>query len=307
MGSFIFIILGVSLIFIEPDCQGQGFIRVSEPKMKRKDNLVYITYDFLNGQPTDTFNVTVDISDAFGNSIHESALSGDIGNDVMGGENKTIVWNLNVDRIYMEDDISVKILAQNRLPVPKSKLILISEIPLVEDNAEEGEAPTLSEEAPTVTEEAPTVTEEVPILSGEASVKNFSRSGIVIQSLVFPGLGLSRVKSKPHWLKGLAGYGCLAGSIVYKNKANEMRTEYNAAIEPDWKTFYYDVSVWQDNISKAFVAGAIVIWASDFIWTIAGTSELNKVQVYGDFTGISLGTGIEQTCFVPTVRLKCSF
>ena len=286
MRSLIFIILGVSLIFIEPDCQGQEFIRVSEPKMKRKDNLVYISYDFLNGQPTDTFNVAVDISDVFGNSIHESALSGDIGNNVMGGENKIIVWNLNVDRIYMEDDINVKILAQNRLPVPKSKLILISEIPLVEDTAEEGEPSTVSR---------------------EASIKNFSRSGIIIQSLVFPGLGLSRVKSKPHWLRGLAGYGCLAGSIVYKNKADEMRTEYNAAIEPDWKTYYYDVSVWQDNISKVFVASAIAIWASDFIWTLAGTSELKRVQVYGDLSGISLGAGIEPLCFIPTVRLKYTF
>ncbi len=49
--------------------------------------------------------------------------------------------------------------------------------------------------------------------------RTFSRVGIAIQSLVIPGLGLSRTTGNPHWLKGVVGYSCIGGSILFNKMA----------------------------------------------------------------------------------------
>ena len=265
--------------------------------MNRKNNLVYITYDFLNGQPTDTFNVAADISDVFGNRVHESALSGDIGNNVSGGEMKTIIWNLNVDRIYMEDDIDVQILARNRLPPGNSRLILISENPSVEFIPEKSEVPKSSAETSVKR-------------SAETTVKSFSRSGIVIQSLVLPGLGLSRVKRKPHWLRGLAGYGCLAGSIYFNqeaiNKLNDISNsnKYGSFEE---REDLFARAITMDEYSEWLAYAAISIWVIDFIWTVAGSSELSKNSAFQDLEGFSIKGGLDPLTYAPTLGITYRF
>jgi len=55
---------------------------------------------------------------------------------------------------------------------------------------------------------------------------SLNKAGIIFRSVAFPGLGLSRLKGGPHWLKGLAGYGCIAGSIVLNNMAYNTNLKY---------------------------------------------------------------------------------
>ena len=105
----------------------------------------------------------------------------------------------------------------------------------------------------------------------------------------------------------MVGYACVAGSMVFYSKAKESRDQYIAATTSDWQTYYNDKSVFQFNISKALAAGAVVIWVSDLIWTVAGTSKLKKRPLYGNFNGISISTDIEPLCFAPMVRLRYTF
>jgi hypothetical protein len=46
-----------------------------------------------------------------------------------------------------------------------------------------------------------------------------TRTSLVFKSLVFPGWGLTNLKKKPHWIKGLAAYGCVAGSAYLNRQA----------------------------------------------------------------------------------------
>ncbi|UCG27928.1 MAG: hypothetical protein JSV24_00810, partial [Bacteroidales bacterium] len=110
----------------------------------------------------------------------------------------------------------------------------------------------------------------------ETKSKDFSRAGIVIQSLAVPGLGLSRATGDPHWLRGVAGYGCIAGSIVLNHQAVNTFNTIGGLDNVDEIKKAFDKSVQQDKISEVLACAALGIWVTDIIWTIAGTSGLKK-------------------------------
>lgn len=116
----------------------------------------------------------------------------------------------------------------------------------------------------------------VKAIAGDLSSKNekeYNRTGIILQSLLFPGLGLSRVSGNPHWIRGVAGYGCIAGAVIMNRKA--IATYDGIAGLPDFdeKNDLYQQSLSQDKVSEILAYAAIGIWVTDLIWTIAGTSD----------------------------------
>ncbi|MCK4346428.1 MAG: hypothetical protein KAX05_14185 [Bacteroidales bacterium] len=139
-------------------------------------------------------------------------------------------------------------------------------------------------------------------------VKKINRGGVIFQSLVFPGWGLSRVnKGKPHWLKGVAGYGCIAASVVYNKRAVSSYNNYlNTNDLREIETFY-DNSVKEDNLSEVFAYAAIGIWVTDFIWTIAGSSKLSNDPKYNQVKGFSIKTVYEPRAHAPMVALRYNF
>ena len=136
---------------------------------------------------------------------------------------------------------------------------------------------------------------------------NYNRAGLVLQSLVFPGLGLSRVTGNPHWIRGLAGYGCLVGSIVLNRQAVNTYKGISDLVSYNDVTEAFDKSVQQDNISEVLAYSAIGIWVIDFIWTLVGTSDLNKADSYGDSGGFSIGSNIDPLSNAPLVSVQYRF
>ncbi len=119
--------------------------------------------------------------------------------------------------------------------------------------------------------------------------KRISRAAVIAQSMVFPGWGLSRInKGKPHWLKGVAGYGCFAASFVYNRKAVSSYDDYLDAYDAGDRDTFYNNSVKEDNLSEIFAYTAAGIWIMDLIWTIAGSSKLNMEQNYNQAKRISV-------------------
>jgi len=229
-----------------------------------KDNNINIYYDILNSRQTDKFKIWVEITDSTGNNVDARSLSGDIGENVSGGNNKKITWDLTADSIYLDAGIYVQVNAE----------ILTS---------------------------AETVEIARP-------VKSISRGGVILQSLVFPGWGLSRInKGKPHWLKGVAGYGCIAASIIYNKKAISSYDDYLQSNDIQDTETFYDNSVKEDNLSEIFAYTAIGIWVTDFIWTIAGSSKLNNDTKYSQVKGFSIKTVYEPRVHAPLVALRYNF
>ena len=91
------------------------------------------------------------------------------------------------------------------------------------------------------------------------------RTGIILQSLALPGLGLSRMTGKPHWLRGVAGYGCIAGSIILNRQAISTYDDIDDLEDYDDKNELFQKSLNRDNISEVLAYAAIGIWV-DIGW-----------------------------------------
>lgn len=119
------LILILILSFLK--CVGQDNIIIEKPTLNYFDQKLYITYDLDNKKYE--YNITVEIVNSSGNKINARSLSGDIGSNIKGGSNKSIIWNMSQDNIYIDGDISVKVIA-NLTPKKhkKGKLILQSTV-----------------------------------------------------------------------------------------------------------------------------------------------------------------------------------
>jgi|SRR6056297_1376763 len=90
-------------------CIGQDKIRIEEPTLNYFDQKLFIIYDLSNKKYE--YNISVEIVNSSGNKMSANALSGDLGTDIEAGNGKTIIWNLNQDQIFLDEEISVRIVA----------------------------------------------------------------------------------------------------------------------------------------------------------------------------------------------------
>lgn len=256
-------------VFSSALSSAQTNIVISKPQLEFKDNNIIVLYNIMNAEDSQDFQVWLDVSDSAGNIIEAKALSGDVGNNINGGSDKQIFWNLTADNIYIDALLSVKINAELM---------------------KEGET-TSRDPGP-----ATTLTNEY---------EGIKRSGLYIQSLLIPGWGLSRINKGPHWLKGVAAYGCLTGSIVYNVKASNTYLEYLAETEDGVESErLINLSEKQDKISEGLAIAGAAIWALDMIWTIAGSQKIkNSMRA----SGISIEPHYESTANAPVIAFKYSF
>ena len=135
----------------------------------------------------------------------------------------------------------------------------------------------------------------------------YNRTRLILQSLAFPGLGLSRVTGKPHWIRGVAGYGCLAGAIVLNQQAKSTYNGIEDLVYFDETKEAYDKSVQQQNTSDILLYTAVGIWIADFIWTLVGTSDLKKKPNSTELKGFSIGSSMEPLSYAPMLSVRYRF
>ena len=243
---------------------GQTTIKISKPRLKIENNNLIISYDILNSKPGEKFKIWIEVTDSTGKPIEAQSLSGDVGDDVAGGSDKEIIWNLFADRIFLDVGIYIQINAD------------------VIGAAEGSDKKT--------------------------EPRTIKRSSAILQSLVFPGLGLSRMSNgKPHWIRGVAGYGCIAASIVYNRKAIESYDKYQKSDDPQEIDEFYDNSVKEDKLSEAFTYAAIGIWVTDFVWTMVGSSRIDKEKKLAHSKGFSISTKYNLNSNIPMLMVTYSF
>ena len=141
----------------------------------------------------------------------------------------------------------------------------------------------------------------------KATEKKYSRTGLILQSVAFPGLGLSRLNGKPHWIKGVAGYGCIAGTVVFNKMEVGSYEEYGDADSPENANELFSSTKIQDNISLGFAYAAIAIWVTDLTWTFLGTSDLKNGILYGNHKGIYLDSDYDVISNTPLLSFKYKF
>ncbi len=291
MGKTFSYLLVIIFILADPLCHAQTSFDVSEPRLNLLGNRLLISYDILDSAPEDKFSISIIITDEEGTTISASSFEGDVGENVSGGKNKHVSWNFEADNVFINAYLLIKISA---------KLTTTAE-PLVVHPAEEERQ-----------EEEKKEPDSVKPVSGKESttkdnVKEYGRTAIVLQSLVFPGLGLSRITGNPHWVKGVAGYGCIITSIVLNQRAVNTFNSIENLDDINDVSEAFDKSVKQDNLSEVLAYTAAAIWATDFIWTILGTSDLKKSPLIGQMKGISFRSNIDPLSGTPLIGISYLF
>ncbi len=107
---------------------GQTLTDISSPVLDYNNECLYISYN-INGKSSEIYNVWIEVLNSKGEKINAQALSGNIGPNIKSGNNKTIVWNLTEDNIFLDEAISVKIFAQFTFSqYSKGKLLVLSTV-----------------------------------------------------------------------------------------------------------------------------------------------------------------------------------
>ena len=89
---------------------------VTKPRLELSNENLIIEYNILNTDPSDLFEVWIEVTNASGFMINAQSLSGDVGEDITGGSNKRILWNLANDNILLDEEIYVEIRAEMMKP-----------------------------------------------------------------------------------------------------------------------------------------------------------------------------------------------
>jgi len=288
--------LFIALFFLaDPICFAQSRVAIYYPEVEQKDRVVHITYLINDSELSDKFLVSLLVFDQSGDRLNAQSISGDVGYNVSGGGPKHIAWNAEADSVIFDVSIDVKILVEALSPT-KRELVTLEEARRDQEIAEEmAREDFISLDAPDAT-------------GGQvAKPRRVTRTGLVFQSLAFPGWGLSRVKKKPHWLKGLAAYGCVAGSVVLNRKALETYGQIEGVEDYESKDQLYQEAMKQDNISEVLAYGAIGIWVADFIWTLVGTKDFKPIDVSSYIPGLSVKTHLDPKTYAPMLGISYRF
>lgn len=94
----------------------QTRVTVTKPRLKLSNENLIIEYNILNTDPSDLFKVWIEVTNASGFMINAKSLSGDVGEDITGGSNKRILWNLANDNILLDEEIYVEVKAELMKP-----------------------------------------------------------------------------------------------------------------------------------------------------------------------------------------------
>lgn len=214
---------------------------------------IIITYDIIKYKPEERFNVWVDVYTALENKIKAQSLTGDVNDNVSGGNRKKIVWDIKKDSIILNNDIYVVVSAKL---LPETK------------EAKGTDASGASE-----TSEAPAT----------------SMGKWLLLSSVYPGWGNYKVhQKKAWWLMGVAAYGLAASSVILNRQAALNYDKYLVSTEIDERNNLYDNAGSQKQLSTVFIAAAGAVWVADITWLMFKGKKKKDVSIgyqYNPATG----------------------
>lgn len=259
-----------------PDSFSQIPVEIDNVGAVLQGNGIKITYDLSDYQAGDSYEVWVEIADKNGNILNVRTVTGDVGSGVTGGPGKEILWNNVVDGIVPEVGIYIQVLAKPIKPP-------LSQTP-AESNSVSGSG------------------------TAEKHVeRKFSKTGLVLQSLVLPGLGLSRASGKPHWLRGVAGYACIGSTLAFNRMSISSFDAYREEFDMDTRNDLYDKVEIQNNVSEICAYAAIGIWLTDLIWNLVGVSNLDQAARINNSNRFYIEPGYDTWSGGPTLAINYTF
>lgn len=116
------------ILVISTFCRAQNqSANTSNIDFRFNDGKIYITYDIINSESNELYNVTTTIFRQDGSKLNATTLSGDI-LEVKGGNSKIIIWDQNKDGYVLDEKIYVTLGIVTKVNVPLAKHLLKSTV-----------------------------------------------------------------------------------------------------------------------------------------------------------------------------------
>jgi hypothetical protein len=343
----IYICIFTFVCFFHPPLSAQDHVKISQPSLKFLNDRLIIKYEIAGYKQEDRFKVWLEITDSTGNKILARSVYGDIGDEVTGGPQKQIIWDLAADSMFLNIDVNIEIFATRKIkPLPVVAEKAVETRP--EIKADSAVTKKRSEKFPeTKTDtviikqrakkspetKADTVfmgknnetrperkadtgdlatkkstTEKKEKNRPEKSVKTGSE---LLLSTVCPGWGLTRLSGgKPYWLLGVAGYGCIASSY-YLNKLSysnyDKYTKSSDITKTDEMDAYYNTGKKQYTASNVLALSAITIWVADLGITWIKASKMKRSAAGAKSGSFSFGSSYDYSADTPLISIYYTF
>jgi len=264
----------VPLIFVfNLQVFSQAQASVSKPGLTYFNDTLIITFDIRDCPDKAIFNINPRIFKSDGTIIEVSDITGDLGNNIKCGNNKSIIWNLAGDNFRINGNVDVQIFAEQ---------VIINEPVVQKSVADKAQNITAETEVQTRTGKADStgynedlqaeIGKVAKNIDNDASVtpplRIYSRGNIIASSFVFPGLGQKKIiKKGTPLLLGVLGYGGLAASgyfiYDYNRKydqylKSELKTESDRLFNDSEKSY---------KMAQYFIFGAAGVWVANLIWS----------------------------------------
>lgn len=268
--------LAVFLLDFGTSISAQNTVQLSKPDLELKGNLIIISYEILQSSGSELYNIWIEVTNDNGNILNARSLRGDVGENIRGGSKRQIAWEYENDVVNLDAGIYVQVLGELMNPIVEKKVPEVAE--------------TLTRDTNSKTK---------PSLSMPAAL---------LRSVVFPGWGLSALNpGKPHWLKGVAGYGAIFSSVFLNRMAVENYNKYLESSDQGEFIGYYDQAVNQQNISTISAYVALGIWVSDIVWTLLSDPGKSGYQSHSKPQKISFGSGFDPAAGAPMIAFRYNF
>jgi hypothetical protein len=113
----------------------------------------------------------------------------------------------------------------------------------------------------------------------------FSKGKAVLLSAVIPGLGINKLQEGgAYWLFSVGVYGCLAGSAVFYQNAENTYKKYEASMITIDRNNLYSTVQDQKELSKNLLFAAGALWIGNIIWTLATPNRTKTDKKKPSFT-----------------------
>ncbi len=129
-----------------------------------------------------------------------------------------------------------------------------------------------------------------------------------LMSTAFPGWATTKLKDgKPHWIKGIVGYGCLSLSYLYNRKAADTYKDYKVSLDRKERSNLFDDAITQKQLSSIFAFTALAVWVMDYTCIIISHNKLMKNTYNTNVQKLSFGYDFDPLSAQPQLSVKLTF
>ncbi len=106
--SKLYILMVVLFIFIPVNIHiNAQKVSIETTNLSIIEKRLQIDFDVLKSKKSDRFEIWVDINNEAGDKIPARTFSGDVGENLLGGKDKRIIWDYNADGLALDEEVTV--------------------------------------------------------------------------------------------------------------------------------------------------------------------------------------------------------